>query len=172
MTPKEAEELGLPGNQHWRYTRVSSGKENYAPPPDRAIWFRLESISLGNPDLLYIEGDNLQVVTSWTPPSAFEGLKLDVIARIFDELRQEPTPGEFYSPDQRGKRWAGRVFVKYSGKTEAEAGRILATWVKHNVLIRDKYDSHESKGEVARVTLNEVKAAAILGPLYRSSYDE
>jgi hypothetical protein len=165
MTEKEAEALGLPTRQEWRYSRIAGTKENYAPPPELACWYRLESVSLGNPDGLYTEGDNIQVTTTWTPPSAFKGVSLAVIADIFAAIRKEPTPGEFYSPDRRSKRWAGNV-ITVTGKSDDDAARMIRVWLENKVLTKDDYHSPERGREAARVTLNETKAAEILGPLY------
>lgn len=164
----DAESLGLPIRQAWRYTRISGTKENYAPPPDLATWYRLESVPLHNGAGLYLDGDNVQVTRSWTPPSAFDGISLALIAEIFATLRNEPpnAPGEFYSPDRRAKRWGGNVIIAVTGKSDDDAARVIRTWIENKVLIKDDYHSPERSREVPRVTLNEAKAAEILEPLY------
>jgi hypothetical protein len=165
MTENEGKDLQLPRGQAWRHSRIAATKANFAPPPELATWFRLESVKLGNGDELYQDGDSVQVTTRWTPPSAFEGLALDTIAAIFADLRAGPGNGQFYSPDKRAKSWAGIVIVKVGGKSEKEAGSILNTWIKNGVLIKDRYEN-DHREEVARVTLSETKAAEILGALY------
>jgi hypothetical protein len=171
MSQKDVEDLGLPVRQHWRYSRIADSKENYATPPEFATWYRLESVELGNPAGIYVNGDNVQVTTTWTPPSPFAGIPLSTIAQIFEELRAGAGKGEFYSPDRRAKRWAGSVIVKKAGKSEEEAARVLRTWLAKDksVLIKDEYHSPERGEDVNRVILNEIKVAEILGPLYNKT---
>src|SRR5215212_1115778 len=80
MNEREAQELGLPPEDAWRYSRISGSKENYAPPPQVSTWYRFESVRLGNGTELYPDGDNVQVTTTWTPPSAFNDLPSTKIA--------------------------------------------------------------------------------------------
>jgi hypothetical protein len=168
MTAEEAGKLSIPAEESWRYARIAGSKENYAPPPDRATWYKFESHSLGNGAGIYPDGDNVHVVTRWQPPDAFEGMPKSAIAEIFDQLRDGPGDGEFYSPHVNGKeRWAGRPIAAAAGKDEAEAKRILRAWLKSGVLIEDEYASPKRREDVKRVIVNETKAAEILGTLYR-----
>jgi hypothetical protein len=166
MTEEEAEKLSLSRRQAWRHTRVSGSKENYAPPAELATWYRFESVALGNPSERYPDGDNVQVTTTWTPPSPFEGISLQTIKEIFERIRCGPGNGEFYSPDRRSKRWAGDVIVTAADKSADDAARVMRAWIDNGVLIKDEYESLERREPVGRVILNEGKAAEILGPLY------
>jgi hypothetical protein len=166
MTSKEAERFNIPNRQAWRYSRVSGSKENYAPPPELALWYRLKSVTIGNGAEPYADGDNVQVITAWTPPSPFEELSLNVITDIFVALRKNPAPREFYSPDPRSKRWAGKVIMELAGKSGDQAASLLKTWIDNEVLVKDRYQSAGRGEKVTRVTLNESKAAEILGPIY------
>jgi hypothetical protein len=167
MTSTEAEELKVPAAEAWRYSRIASSKENYAPPPDRATWYKFESVKLANGTELYPDGDSVQVVTPWTPPSAFEGLQKTKIAEIFAALRTGPGDGEFYASDPRATYWAGHVIEASTGKTEKEAKRILRNWCGNQVLLEDEYYSEKRKRTVPRVTVNDAKARDILGRLYQ-----
>jgi AAA domain/DnaB-like helicase N terminal domain len=168
MTAEEAEKLGLPRAQAWRHSRISGSKDNYAPPPDLATWYRLESVSLDNGIDIYQAGDNIQVTTTWAPPSPFADFPLNIIASILDALRKGPSPGEFYSTDKkaRPKRWAGDLIIKETGKSEGEAASIIRIWLDNAVLLKGKYTSPERREEIGCVTVNEIKAAEILGALY------
>jgi hypothetical protein len=168
MDKKEAESFGVAINEVWRYSRISGSKENYAPPPELSTWYKLESVQLGNGAGLYLDGDSLQVTTTWNPPSAFADLPKTAIAAIFEKIRKGCGDGEFYSPDRRSKRWAGDLIASTAGKSDEEAARILRTWMKNSVLIKDEYDSPERRESVGRLTLNETKAGEILGHLYHS----
>jgi hypothetical protein len=165
MTAEEAKRIKVPERQAWRYSRISGSKENYAPPPETAKWYRFESIALGNPNDLYTEGDNVQVTTTWTPPSAFEGISLTEIAEIFAKLRIMPGPGLRWSPDRRAKEeWVGSPIAEVTGNPDDEIPRIITAWIETNVLTEDKYDHPKQRKPRRFVTLNETKAAEILEP--------
>jgi AAA domain len=166
MSEKEADELGLAPRQAWRHSRISGSKENYSPPPELATWYKLESVAIGNTrNKLYPEGDNVQVATCWSPPSAFEGIPLHIIADIFAAIRKGPEPNEFYSPDRRANRWVGYLIIKHTEKKSEEVARLVRAWMKSGVLVKDQYDSPERRETVGCVTLNEAKVAEILAPL-------
>jgi AAA domain/Primase C terminal 2 (PriCT-2) len=153
MTADEADDLKL--KDHWRHFRISSSKENYAPPPDRVAWYRINSIAIGN-------GDNVGAVDTWRQPSPFENIDLDQIKTVFDRIRHPPEPDEFWCSSAKAAHWFGNVIKEVGGTDEAVAGRIIKEWVENGVLIEDKYQSRKARKMVNRVTLNEIKAAEIL----------
>ena len=73
MTANEASELGVI-EDHWRNLRIAGTKENYAPPPDQATWFKLPSVKLENGAGIYGNGDEVGIATKWDAPSVFEGI--------------------------------------------------------------------------------------------------
>jgi hypothetical protein len=165
MTEDEAKRLDLPSDQAWRYSRISASKENYAPPPERTTWYRFESVALGNPSELYPDGDNVQVTTTWLPPSPFKDIQLNTLKAIFDEIRAGTSDEQFYSPDRRAKRWVGEVIVKHAGKSEEVAASMLRAWLDNQVLIKDLAKDPDRRSPVGRVLLNDAKVAEILRPL-------
>jgi hypothetical protein len=167
MTTQEAEGLSIPAKEVWRHVRLAATKENYSPPPELATWYRLASVDLNNPEGVYTYGDNVQVMTMWKVPSAFEGLLLTTIADIFADIQRGPrdAPDEFFSPDPRANRWVGNIIIAKASKTAKEAGRIVKTWIKNRVLIKDTYHSPERREDIPCVTLNEAIAAEIVGPI-------
>ncbi len=86
MTKQEAESFDLSPQQSWRYLRIAGSKGNYAPPTERASWYMLEGVDLNNPADIYADGDNVQMIINWQPPSAFEGVPFTDIAEIFAKL--------------------------------------------------------------------------------------
>jgi RecA-family ATPase len=59
----EAQRLGLTDLQRLSYVRVDRGKANTLPPAQHATWRKFENVELPN-------GDQVGVITPWTPPSA------------------------------------------------------------------------------------------------------
>lgn len=170
MTPDEGKKLNLPaGKPWWRHSRISGTKDNYAPPPEFSTWYRLESVDLGNPTERYPNGDNIQVVIIWSPPSQFEGVSLENVKQIFDLIRRGPPdmPGEFWMPARQSKaQWVGNAVINVIGDDVDAAASLVASWIKNSVLEQSSYHSPARRQLANRVILNENKAAEILGPLY------
>jgi hypothetical protein len=167
MLAEQGEKLKLSRKQTWRYSRITGSKENYAPPPEFTTWYKLESVDLNNPDNIYEDGDNVAVATVWTPPSAFEGIPITVIAEIFDALRIPPAPGLRHSPDPRSNEWAGLIIMDKAGKTSDDTNTVVHAWIENEVLIKGDYVSADkNRRKRTCVILNEAKAAEILEHLY------
>jgi hypothetical protein len=154
MTPEEGAKRQI--NDPWRYIRIASSKENYAPPQDEEKWYRLVSVPLGNSTNEYPEGDEVAVATVWKPRPLFEGMHGENLAVVFEQLRRSD-----HSPHKQANNWVGNV-LKNVGRSEAEATTIIKKWLETGVLTKVKrYDAaHHHK--VDKVVLNEVKVAEIL----------
>jgi hypothetical protein len=163
MTTDEAEQLGIDVTERWRYLRIAGNKANYAPPPETATWFKLETTKLGNGAGIYDLGDQIAVATTWEAPKAFDGISTVILKRIFDRLRGEPEPGWFYSAEPRANYWAGTVLVDEAGRTRKQAATVLKTWKDSGVLTVETYKT-PSRNDASRIVLNEVKVAEILAP--------
>ena len=111
----------------------------------------------------------MQVTTLWSPPSEFEGISLVAVQQIFDLIRREPPdmPGEFWAPARQTKaQWVGNPIARVIGGDLDVAASVVATWIKNQVLVEHSYHSPSRRKPITGVTLNETKAAEILGPLY------
>ena len=131
--------------------------------------FPLVGVNIGNATPEYPHGDNVQTVERWYPPSITDqtrdALSKTNLAAIFDQIRQGPEPGEFYRPDPRtnGGDRVGCPVCEITGLDKGEADRLVRDWLKNDVLLKSEYVSPKRKRQVTRITLNEVKAAEILG---------
>ena len=161
MTPDEAKALGL-GADAWRYSRIAGSKENYAPPPDKATWFKLESVALGNGTDDYKEGDNVQVTMPWLPPAVFDDALGADLPAVFDAIRAGPDEqGALFSPHRQGKHWVGKVIMTVANRNEKQASAIVKAWLENGVLVSRKARHPERRVEVHCIELNESKAAAM-----------
>jgi hypothetical protein len=160
MPPDVAEKMSL--SDPWRYIRVAGSKENYAPPPEKATWFKLISVPLGNATEAYPEGDDIGVATIWQPRPMFEGMDATTLSAVFSALRQTD-----HGPNKQAKHtpWAGGPLMKIGGRSEREAGKIITAWSESGVLVKGSYYHPTSKHTVERVTLDGTKAAAILAEI-------
>ena len=167
MVQEEAEKLDVTDGA-WRYSRISGSKENYAPPPDKATWFRLASVSLGNGTDDYPEGDEIGVATTWECRPMFEGMDTNQLKAVFDDLRtivHGPSKQATHTP------WAGQPLREHGSRSESQASKIVKTWIENGVLQENEH-LNERRQKVKKVVLDDAKARAILAnisvPVYPS----
>jgi hypothetical protein len=168
MSIEEAQEFGVDDFNRKLLVRLDDAKINIAPPADQAVWFKLIGVDIDNGTPDYPAGDNVQTVERWYPPAPPDLQKSDLV-QVFEAVRCGPKSGEFYSADPRtGDYWLVPLVQQVTGLNETRAERLVGDWIKNRVLIEDNYVSAARRSkEKMRVTLNETKAAEILGPLYR-----
>lgn len=133
----------------WRYSRIAGSKENYAPPPDRSKWFKLESVELGNSTDEYRAGDNIGVATTWQPRSAFEGMDADTLEKVFAAFaKPHAATGQTkcFPP-------ATDPLTKLGGRNQAEAKKIIETWVLNGVLVEGDHYNEKRRRDVRALTL-------------------
>jgi hypothetical protein len=78
MTSAEAEEANIEANRRGLYFRSDIGKSNLTRPAEKADWFLMESIDLGNTKPME-EKDTVGAVTPWDYP-AFHNPVIDEVA--------------------------------------------------------------------------------------------
>lgn len=152
MSEKEAERFAVLPDQRRFHVRADNAKLNLAPPPDKALWLKLHSVDLPN-------GDKVQAVMPWEPPSPWDGMPPAMVLAILERLREGPGNGLRHSPDFRSRVWAGHVVVEIAGKTPEQAKAILRTWEEHGVLERDKYRDPERREDVPCYNVSALKFA-------------
>ena len=160
MMTEEAEKLDVTDGA-WRYSRISGSKENYAPPPDKATWFRLTSVSLGNGTDDYPEGDEIGVATTWACRPMFEGMDVNQLKAVFDALRST-----IHGPTKQAKHtpWAGNPLKEHGGRSENEAAKIIKAWTDSGVL-REEDHQNDRRQPVKKLVLDDRKAHAILSDI-------
>ena len=125
------------------------------------MWFHKSSILLNNPAGIYTEGDDVGAIERWDPPLAFDGLNYTKLRSVFDALAARP-----HSPVKKTKAipWAGRPLMDM-GKSEVQANRILAEWLKNGVVVHGEPFKTEDRKEIQTVVPDPAKVAEILAPL-------
>jgi len=142
MTAEEADGLSVPGTERWRHVRLDDGKANLAPRAERARWFRLESVALGNASTDYPAGDQVAALLPWTPQSVWARLSDADCNAALDRIATGPGRGTLYAPHRRGlgaERWAGRVLIDQFGLTEQQAAEVIDTWLRTGLLFEAEY---------------------------------
>lgn len=91
MTREEASKPRLAEKERWSFFRVDNGKANLAPPGERAVWRRMESVDLGN-GTDDRPSDLVGVATAWQPPDAFDGVTAAHVASVHAAMDPDGHP--------------------------------------------------------------------------------
>jgi len=129
MTKDEADRADV-GDARRLYFRCDVGKSNLAPPADKAEWFKIVSIGLGNGSSGSQEDqDMVGVVSAWQWPNALDGITVSDLRAV--QVRVEN--GRFRK-DNQAKEWVGHVIADVlhldagSKADRAKIGSLFKTW--------------------------------------------
>lgn len=135
MTDQEAAELGIEIGRRFRYFRADDGKANLAPKAEKASWFYMESVDLGNatPER---PSDFVGVATTWDKPGQFDGVTTSHLLEVQRRLHAESDWRDNIQSDM----WGGKVVAEVIGldaEDEADKSKIkklLRQWKKSGAL--------------------------------------
>ena len=147
MTKEEAKKFPIPEEERSAYVRMDKGKVNIAPPARKALWFHLVGVRLGNENVMYKHGDEVQAAEPWAPPEVWKDITDEQIDAIIEEIDKGMSDGDRYSGDARARRRAAWLVVMkhVEGKTEQQAREIISTWIKAGRLVTQEYQSPVSR---------------------------
>jgi hypothetical protein len=130
MSAQEAEDAGLEKATAWRHFRVDNGKASMAPPPEKAYWYRLASVTLSN-------GDDVGVATTWSWPDPFEG----VTAHDLRAAQKEVSEGGPWRANSQADDWVGKPIAKalkldiHKDGDKKKVRSLLKTWMKTGMFV-------------------------------------
>jgi hypothetical protein len=147
MSLDEARELGIEDGERWRYVRVDSGKVNIAPAATTAKWFRLVGIPLGNANVTYSSGDEVQTVEPWTPVDPMTLLAdEDLRDAILAEINNAPPHALYSAHANSGQRHVVHVFKRHLAEiTRKQAEKIIEDWIKDGLLQYVEFKDERSR---------------------------
>ncbi len=136
MSKEEAEKAGVAEARG--YFRAENGKGNLAPP-EKAEWFNLCSVPLGNgdPDLPFDNGDQVAVAVSWEWPDALATVTVKDLLAV-----QKAMQGGNYRADVQAAEWVGKVVAVVlrmdpdSREDRAKISAMLKIWIASGALKR------------------------------------
>ena len=139
MNEDEGERAGV--EDHRRYFRACADKVNFGPP-EKATWFELKSVDLGNAteyhdgdQLIQIPSDKVGVVTPWSWPDAFDGFTAADLLKV-----QRALDGKQARENPQATDWAGHVVGTVLGiDLTDKSGRqrvktMLRKWIENGAL--------------------------------------
>lgn len=105
MTKEEGERAGI--EKPRGYFRVDNGKANLAPPPDKAAWYHLASVSLDNGEGPADLGEQVAVVEPWQWPDPLADMSVGDLDAVLNRVRSGKWRADPQSPD-----WVGRAVAE------------------------------------------------------------
>ena len=138
MTKGQAEQADC--ENHRCYFSVISDKSNLAPPPDKADWYKLENIELGN-------GDHIGVVVPWKWPDPFANITTKDLIAV-----QYAVDGKELRQNVQANEWVGHTIAEVLGldsqskRDKSTITALLKTWIEKGALTVVMIRDGKSKG--------------------------
>jgi hypothetical protein len=103
---------GLKEEEARYYVRIDDDAKSNLAPPQKATWFRLANVGLGNfgPDPALEDEDHVQVAEQWSWPDAFMGVGGEVLREVQRQVDDRPRRA-----DRQAKDWIGFLIVDVLG---------------------------------------------------------
>ena len=155
ITPDDAVSLGVDEHEALGIFRVDDGKANLAPPSDKAVYRRMQSVEIAN-------GEHIGVATEFKLPDLFDGVTADNarnVQKLVQEAEANQTP---YKANVQAKQYVGHAVAeelkldmeKPGDKAKIKA--IVKQWMKTNVLkLSEMYDKRQGR-DVQCVVVGEM----------------
>jgi hypothetical protein len=121
MSKEEGARAGI--DNYRLYFKTFNDKANLRPPADKAEWFELVSVDLGNGPFGG-RGDSVGVVTKWEWPDPLAGLTGDDFEKVAVVIR-----GGKWRENAQAEAWVGKAVAQALGlevKSRADKARIVA----------------------------------------------
>ncbi|XIA67814.1 AAA family ATPase [Bradyrhizobium sp. TZ2] len=155
MNKDEAARAGI--ESYRGYFRIDDGKMNLAPPSDKAKWYQLKSIDLGNGPINnpFEGGDKVAVVTQWEWPDPLDGVTGKDFEQAAVYIRANKWRDNSQAKDWVGYAIARALHLNVSDKADkAKIIGLLKYWIGTGALVRV-----ERMDEVRRVVKMFVEVA-------------
>lgn len=154
ITPEDAMALGVDEHEALGIFRIDDGKANLAPPSDKAVYRRMQSVEIAN-------GEHIGVATEFKLPDLFDGVTADNarnVQKLVNEAEANQTP---YKANVQAKQYVGHAVAQEldldweKEKDKAKIKAIVKKWIKTNVLkTAEVHDTRQGR-EVAAIIVGE-----------------
>jgi hypothetical protein len=148
MTEEEADQFNINKEHRRFYVRLDPAKTNIAAPPQRATWFRLVGVPIGNATKEYPNGDTVQVAEPWEPETPFGTTSGNTLNEILDAIAAGIDGGKRrYSNAPRATDRAVWPIVQdfCPEKSEGQCRAIVHAWLASKLLYVKEYYNDERR---------------------------
>ena len=154
ITPEDAMALGVDEHEALGIFRVDDGKANLAPPSDKAVYRRMQSVEIAN-------GEHIGVATEFKLPDLFDGVTADNarnVQKLVNEAEANQTP---YRENVQAANYVGHAVAEElkldmeKDKDKAKIKAIVKKWIKTNVLKTAEVHDNRQGREVAAIIVGE-----------------
>jgi hypothetical protein len=127
MSSSEAEEANVSRDDRHFFIRLDKGKRNMAPP-DKAVWFRLVSVVIGNTD-------NVQALDDkWKYPTIMDDVTSEDTEWVRDLVNRKAYRADPRSDDWLGKQIAARLGYDVTEKADTKKiNKLIGIWLSNKV---------------------------------------
>lgn len=159
MSEEEAKTTNTPAEERFQYVRVDDAKVNLSPRLDRAKWFRLSQVELGNGAGTYPNGDRVAALVPWEPPKLFAAVTSDQVNAALTAIATGPELGVLFGATRRNNsdRWAGDVVMRHCETNEKQAQAMIDAWLKTGLLFQQKFNHPGQRKEVMGLHVDDSK---------------
>jgi hypothetical protein len=157
--PKTSAPLaGLKEEQARYYVRIDDAKSNLAPP-QKATWFHLANVGLGNfgADPTLDDEDRVQVAEQWDWPDVFEGVNLDLLREVQKQVTERPRRASRQADD-----WIGFLVIDILGLDRedkvaiAKVKEMLRQWRENHMFKVVEMQDRRTRKEVPFVVVDQL----------------
>jgi hypothetical protein len=146
MSPDEAQKAGIEVERRGYYFRSDIAKANLAPPSDKATWFSLKSVQIGNGTAIRFDdddfvqadvdgGDAVGVVIPWSWPEPLEGVSASDLTAVRAEIAKGRWKRSVQAVDWVGIPIAAALKLDATNKSDREKIKsLIAIWIKSGTL--------------------------------------
>ena len=154
ITPEDAMALGVDEQQARGIFRIDDGKANLAPPADKAVYRRMQSVEIAN-------GEHIGVATEFKLPDLFDGVTTKNLYNVQRMVGTAENDNDPYKQDIRAGRWIGIAVAeeldldleKPGDKARAKA--IAKQWVQSGSLKVEKIADKRSGRDVPCIVVGD-----------------
>ena len=154
ITPDDAIALGVDERDALGIFRVDDGKANLAPPSDKAVYRRMQSVEIAN-------GEWIGVATEFKLPDMFDGVTAKNLYNFQRVVAKAEEDGDALRENVQAENWAGKYVAEELNldiekpNEMAKVKVVLRTWIGSGSLKIVKVPNKRKGGEVPCVVVGE-----------------
>ena len=154
ITPDDAMALGVDEHEALGIFRVDDGKANLAPPSDKAVYRRMQSVEIAN-------GEHIGVATEFKLPDLFDGVTTLNLYNVQRTIGKAEEADNAYRANVQADNWVGKAVAEEldldlsKPNQKAKAKAIIKQWISSGSLQVVKLPNKRKGGDTPCVIVGE-----------------